>query len=330
MKVIETISDLGKIKTGCVLTIGNFDGVHLGHQKILAAAKVIAKEKMAELIAMTFEPHPVAILHPEKAPGVLTPLELKKHLLQSFGVDCLIVLKDEPALLNLTAAEFVDRFLVQNIRPSVVVEGEDFNFGKGRSGNVHTLHSLGQEKGFDVTIVQACQAKLSIGPSVRVSSTIIRNLLEAGKVSDAAVALARPYRLIGPIIAGRGKGKRLGFPTANLKPAHQIIPAEAVYAGTLQIADNIKQLLQQEENIPAVFSIGRTATYGPDEPLLIEAHLLADDVAGLIGKFMAMDFIKHIRNQQKFKTEKELAQQITNDCKYAKQILATEITEKNE
>ena len=321
MKVIETISDLGKIKTGCVLTIGNFDGVHLGHQKILAAAKVIAKEKTAELIAMTFEPHPVAILHPEKAPGVLTPLELKKHLLENFGVDCLVVLKDEPEMLNLTAADFVERFLVESIHPSVVIEGEDFNFGKGRSGNVHTLHSLGQEKGFDVTIVQACQAKLSIGRSVRVSSTIIRNLLEAGKISDAAVALGRPYRLIGPVIAGRGKGKRLGFPTANLKPARQIIPAEAVYAGTLQIADNIKQLLQQEENIPAVFSIGRTTTYGPDQPLLIEAHLLADDVGDLIGKFMAMDFINHIRSQKKFNTEKQLAEQIANDCKNAKQIL---------
>ena len=321
MKVIETISDIGKIKTGCVLTIGNFDGVHLGHQKILAAAKVMAKEKTAQFIAMTFEPHPVAILHPEKAPGVLTPLELKKYLLQKSGVDCLIVLKGGPELLNLTAAEFVDRFLVQNIRPGVVVEGEDFNFGQGRSGNIHTLYTLGQEKGFHVRIVQACQAKLSIGPSVRVSSTIIRNLLEAGKVSDAAVALGRPYRLIGPVIAGRGKGKRLGFPTANLKPARQIIPAEAVYAGTVQIADNIKQLLQREEDIPAVFSIGTTTTYGPDQPLLIEAHLLADDVGDLIGKFMAMDFIKRIRNQQKFNTEKQLAEQIENDCKIAKEIL---------
>jgi riboflavin kinase/FMN adenylyltransferase len=321
MRVIETLSDVDVVETGCVLTIGNFDGVHLGHQKILAAAKQAAKDKASELVAMTFEPHPFAVLHPEKAPGVLTPLELKKHLLESFGVDCLIVLKDEQELLSLTAAEFVDRFLVQNIRPGVVVEGEDFNFGRGRSGNVRTLNSLGQQKGFDVTIVQACRAKLSIGPSVRVSSTIIRNLLEAGKISDAAVALGKPYRLIGPIIAGRGKGKRLGFPTANLKATHQIIPAEAVYAGTVETADNVSQLLQKQENIPAVFSIGRTATYGPGQPLLVEAHLLADNVGDLIGKFMAMDFIRLIREQKKFDSEKELSAQIEKDCKNAKKIL---------
>ena len=136
MEVIETIPGLNEIKRGCVLTIGNFDGVHLGHQEILTTAKQIASKRKTELIVMTFEPHPVAILHPEKAPGVLTPLKLKEHLLAEFGVDCLFVLKDSFELLNLSPEDFVDKFLMRQICPAVVIEGPDFNFGYGRSGDV--------------------------------------------------------------------------------------------------------------------------------------------------------------------------------------------------
>ena len=118
MKILKSIPDLQKIRKGCVLTIGNFDGVHLGHQEILAAARKAAKKNRIELVVMTFEPHPVAVLYPERAPGVLTPLELKKHLLAKCGVDCLIVLEGNDELLNLSPEDFVNRFLVENIQPS--------------------------------------------------------------------------------------------------------------------------------------------------------------------------------------------------------------------
>jgi riboflavin kinase/FMN adenylyltransferase len=321
MKIIETISELNKIKKGCVLTIGNFDGIHLGHQQILTAAKKAAKEKAAELIAMTFEPHPVAVLHPEKAPGVLTPLETKKHLLVEYGVDCLIVLKDTQELLSLPPEDFVGRFLVENVQPSLVVEGDDFNFGAARTGNVGTLQKLGAEHGFETSVVSPRQIRLSTGQTVKVSSTMIRYMLESGHVADAAAALGRPYQLAEKIIPGRGIGKHLGFPTINMHKPNQVIPAEGVYAGFVKVAETIEGVLTATEKMPAVYSIGQARTYGEEFPLLIEAHLLIEDVGDLIGKFAAMDFVQHIRSQHKFKTESQLCEQITIDCKKAKQVL---------
>jgi len=328
MRIIETIPDLEKIKRGCVLTIGNFDGVHIGHRETLTAAKQTAAQKATELIVMTFEPHPVAILHPEKTPGVLTPLELKKHLLAKYGADCLIVLKDSYELLNLSPADFVDQFLARTIQPSVVVEGENFNFGYRRDGSIHTLQKLGAEKGFEVSVISTKEVKLSTGQAVKVSSTIIRNLLESGKVADATVALGRPYRLIGQVVPGCGKGKQLGFPTANLdcrqtsiEPSRQIIPAEGVYAGFVEIGDDEERVCAVKEKIPAALSIGRAETFGRDNPLAIEAHILTGAVGDLSGKWLAMDFIEHIRDQIKFDNESALAAQIAKDCEKAKKIL---------
>jgi riboflavin kinase/FMN adenylyltransferase len=321
MEIIETTRDLEAVEKGCVLTIGNFDGVHLGHQQVLTAAKQTALKKRVELIAMTFEPHPVSVLRPEKGLRVLTPLKLKKHLLAEFALDYLIVLKDSSELFNLSPQDFIEQFLVKRIQPAIVVEGEDFHFGVGRGGNIHTLRNLGAEKGFMVSVIESKAAKLSIGRAVKISSTMIRNLLETGKVADAAVALGRPYRLIGQIVPGHGKGKQLGFPTANLGPTGQIIPAEGVYAGFVDTADNEEQVCAAKEKIPAAFSIGRSTTYGPDNRLMVEAHLLTENVSDLLGKWMAMDFARHIRSQKKFDSEKELADQIAKDCKKAKQIL---------
>ena len=323
MKVIESKQELEKIKKGCVLTIGNFDGVHLGHQEILAAARQAAEKNRMQLTAMTFEPHPVAILHPEKTPGVLTPLELKKHLLEQSGVDCLIVLKGDDKLLNLLPEDFVNRFLTRNIRPTMVVEGIDFNFGAGRTGNVGTLKELGEKNNFEVTVIEPKKIKLSTGQTVRVSSTMIRYMLESGHVTDARAALGRPYRLMEQIISGRGIGKKLGFPTLNMKKPNQVIPAEGVYAGFVRIGDTIGNLMSCDEAIPAAYSIGQARTYGEDYPLLIEAHLLNETSYKITGKYMAMDFVQRIRSQHKFKTPEELSAQIAKDCQTAKQILYT-------
>ncbi len=321
MKIIETISDLEKVKKGCVLTIGNFDGVHIGHQAILIAAGQAAMQRQTELVVMTFAPHPAAVLYPQKRAGVLTPLVLKEHLLGELDIDYLFVLKTALKLLSLSPADFVEQFLVKNIQPSVVVEGESFNFGYHRAGGIHTLQKLGAEKGFLVSVIETREVKLSTGKAAKVSSTMIRNMLEAGRAADAAVALGRAYRLIGQVVPGHGRGKQLGFPTANLGPTGQIMPAEGVYAGFVQISDSEKEVCPVKEKVPAVFSIGQTGTYGPNRPLLIEAHLLVENVGQLAGKWLAMDFIKYIRSQQKFETETELSAQIAKDCEKAKKIL---------
>lgn len=322
---MQRISDISQIKTiskGCVLTIGNFDGVHRGHQQILTAAKQAAADRGAKLLAMTFEPHPVAIVRPEKAPGVLTPLDLKERLIAQFGADYLFVAKTTPELLALSAEEFVRQFLIDGIRPTLVVEGESFNFGSGRSGNIHTLQELADANGFEVSVITAEQVELSAGRSVTVSSTIIRNLLAEGNVVAAANALGRPYRLIEIIIPGRGKGRRLGFPTANMKLPQEIVPAEGVYAGFVEVADTPDQLLGCRAKIHAALSIGTSATYGDTQSLLIEAHLLGKNIGDLYGNHIAMDFIKQIRPQQKFETESALTAQIAKDCKEAKDVLA--------
>jgi riboflavin kinase/FMN adenylyltransferase len=322
MQIIRTELELGKIRSGAVLTIGNFDGVHIGHQAILSAAKQTAVQRKSKLVVMTFEPHPLAILHPQKKIGILTPLALKKCLLAEFGVDCLFVLKSTLELLSLSPADFVEQFIVKNIQPGVVVEGESFNFGSGRSGGIHTLKKLGVEKGFEVSVIDSKEVKLSTSQAVKISSTIIRNILTSGRVADAAVALGRPYRLIGQVVPGHGKGKQLGFPTLNLEKPQQLVPAEGVYAGTIELADSIKEVCGAKEKIPAAFSIGRAATYGEGRSLLTEAHLLIDNVEQFTGRYMAMDFIERIRGQQKFETEKELSNQIAKDCEKAKNILA--------
>jgi riboflavin kinase/FMN adenylyltransferase len=321
MKILERLSDFQHVREGCVLTIGNFDGVHVGHQEILRTARRIAGERGVEMVVMTFEPHPVAILHPEKAPGVLTPLPLKLHLLQDYADNCIIVLEDNRDLLKLSPAEFVEEFLMAEVRPAVIVEGDDFHFGAGRAGDVRTLAEFGREKGFEVVVVPPRQIELATGQTLRVSSTIIRYMIEGGHVAEAAQALSRPYRLLGPIVSGWGRGRKLGFPTLNLSKPEQILPAEGVYAGLVETAPTRQELLQKQEHIPAVFSIGQARTFGDQYPLLIEAHLLMGLVGDLAGQWMAMDFVERLRSQHKFNTPEELVAQIAKDCGAARQAL---------
>jgi len=319
MKIIESISALEDKYTGAVVTVGNYDGLHIGHQQILRTAKKIAQKKGIQFLVMTFEPHPARILHPEKAPEVLTPRPLKQKLLESFGVDCWLILRTTAGTLSLSAPEFIEKFLIEPIAPCAVVEGEDFNFGSGRAGNVELLQKLGSVNGFEVTIAPA--RTIELDQIIRVSSTMIRYMLEGGEVADAAAGFGRPYRLIGKIVAGRGKGKELGFPTLNMERPDQLIPAEGVYAGFVSIATSYESACTADDKIPAVFSIGQARTFGDEHPMLIEAHLLSAPKSDPMGKYMAMDFIQHIRRQHKFTSLDELSSQIAQDCDKAKQIL---------
>lgn len=327
MRTLTQRTEFGQVGKGCVLTIGNFDGVHLGHQEIFRTARRIARERGAQMVVMTFEPHPVAILHPEKAPGVLTPLSLKLHLLEEYADNCIIVLEDNKDLLGLSPEAFIDEFLMASIRPSVIVEGDDFHFGTARAGDVGTLAEFGRTKGFEVIVVPPRQIEIETTSQVlRVSSTIVRFMLEGGHVAEAAAALSRPYRLIGPIVSGWGRGRKLGFPTLNMRTPRQIIPAEGVYAGFVETAGSENDLLRERKQVPAVFSIGQARTFGDEHPLLIEAHLLIEGVGDMTGRWMAMDFVQRIRSQHKFGTPEELARQIAKDCQVARTILQSSKT----
>ncbi|AQT69354.1 Riboflavin biosynthesis protein RibF [Anaerohalosphaera lusitana] len=324
MKIYDSRTALQNLdRTGWALSIGNFDGIHIGHQQILAQARQAANDHNAPgLAVMTFDPHPVAILRPERAPGVLTPLHLKASILESLGVDTLIVIKDSYDLLNLSPTAFVDEFLMRTIKPSVLIEGPNFNFGYGRSGDINTLRELAPDRGFSVIEVPFERFTINHDDRpVNCSSTLIRQLLETGHVKDASRLLTRPYRLIGQVFAGRGIGRKLGYPTANVHPQKQIIPAEGVYAGRVSIAADYASACSADQKLPAVFSIGRAKTFVTDHPLLIEAHLLTDDHPDLYGKYLSLDFVELIRQQQRFPNEDTLKQQIHADCETASKIL---------
>jgi riboflavin kinase/FMN adenylyltransferase len=320
MRVLKQVSEFGQIQAGCVLTIGNFDGMHVGHQEILRTARRIARDRGVETVIMTFEPHPVAVLHPEKAPGVLTPLPLKLHLFQEYAEDC-VVLEDSRSLLHLSPADFVEEFLLAALKPGVLVEGDDFHFGAGRAGDTRMLADFGRAKGFEVVVVPPQQIELTTGQVLRVSSTIIRYMLEGGHVADAALALSRPYRLLGPVVSGWGRGRKLGFPTLNMSRPEQIIPADGVYAGHVEIAPTAQELLEKHERLPAVFSIGQARTFGDEHPLLIEAHVLVGAIGDVTGRWLAMDFVQRLRSQHKFASPEELVAQIARDCQEARQVL---------
>ena len=322
MKIIDSKSSLANIEKGWVLSIGNFDGVHFGHREIIEKCKLAAKEHNAPGVAvMTFDPHPVAILHPEKAPGVLAPLEMKEYLLSQAGVDCMIIIRDSYDLLNLSPSDFVDKFLMATAAPKVVVEGSNFNFGYGRSGDVQTLREFGSQRGFDVIEVDAMHVNLDDRRVEVCSSSLIRNLLEKGQVHSASQVLGRHYRLVGQTVKGRGVGAEIGYPTANIDPVKQIVPDEGVYAGYVCIEDDLEHACGSSQRKKAVFSIGRAKTFISDHPMLIEAHILDETVGELYGKYLAMDFVRRIRSQERFEDRDALKKQIAEDSNAAREIL---------
>lgn len=322
MRIIDDIKEIARLPRGVVLTIGNFDGLHRGHQAIIGAAKQAAASRQAPVAVMTFDPHPVAILRPDKAPGVLTPTVQKLRLLQAAGVDYVIVIRDSFSLLNLSPADFVDDFLMSHLSPSVIVEGPNFTFGYGRSGTVQTLRSLGADRGFEVVEVPFTEVRLGKERrAARCSSSLIREMLERGAVYDAAQLLTRPYRLMGTVVAGRGIGRTLGYPTANVHPAGQILPSEGVYAGYIVVGGSFEEVCFGGVRRPAALSIGRAKTFVTEHPLLLEAHLLEDNVENLYSKWVSLEFMDWLRSQRRFVSRGLLIDQIEQDCRDALAVL---------
>jgi riboflavin kinase/FMN adenylyltransferase len=288
--------------SGVVLTIGNFDGVHRGHQAILNTARRHADRANTQLVVMTFYPHPAAILDPSHAPETLTLLEEKLQLLERAGADTVFVLHSEPELLKIEADDFIRDIIVGRFNPVAVVEGASFGFGRRRQGDVNTLKEAAEEYGFQVDVVEPVSIILGGHTNTVVSSSLIRHLLSSGAVQDAAECLGRPYRLLGRVEKGLGRGSKHGIPTANLQVGSQMIPAEGVYAG---------QTFIDGQCYPAALSIGRTPTFG-GERLLVEAHLL-DYHEDIYDQTLAVEFLKWLREQEKYDTVEELYKQIELD-----------------
>jgi len=300
-RFIQSLESVGTDAQNCVLTMGNFDGVHIGHQRILQSARTLADEASLPVVVMTFDPPPDLVLRPDDKPQRITPHRQKCDLLARAGADVVVTARVNKSLLAMSSNEFIDDVIVERFTPRHVVEGYNFFFGKGRNGTVQTLQESGPRKGFEVHLVAPVALEIE-GMSRRVSSTVIRGLVASGDVADAGRCLGRPFALYCEVASGKGRGRELKFPTVNLAPGEQVIPADGVYAGRAEI---------NGENFIAAISVGRNPTFGDIEHT-VEAHLI--DAAGdYYGQQIALSFVEQLREQKTFDDSGSLRAQIKKD-----------------
>ena len=288
----------------CALTIGNFDGVHLGHRKILRRLVAIAGERGWKSAALTFDPHPTVVVAPARTPLLLTSPERRAELMASEGVDQVLILPFTPELAALSPEAFVRDLVVGRLGAKAVLVGEDFHFGQAQSGDVHMLAELGSQAGFETEIVGAVMCR---GRSV--SSSAIRELLPAGSVSLAARFLSGAYAIEGDVVGGHGIGSKQTVPTLNLQTAAEIVPAPGVYATrTRDLSDG------REWN--SVTNVGYRPTFGGDDQLTIETYLL-DPFDGRNPARIRVAFLRRMREERKFASVEELKARILKDVRAA-------------
>jgi riboflavin kinase/FMN adenylyltransferase len=308
MQILQGLSGLRQIPSGSVLSVGNFDGLHRGHDRLLRMANAMKQNGSATSIAIvTFEPHPLTVLRPELAPPRLTPPLLKQSLLTNAGVDDLVILAPTSEVLNLTAEEFW-RIVRDEVRPAHMIEGHSFTFGRGRGGNIDKLKQWAADSPVKLDIIDPVSVPLLDLQIVEVSSSLIRWLLANGRARDAAICLGRPYVLEGSVIKGHQRGRALGVPTANLQVAEQLIPADAVYAGRAKVGDTI---------YPAAVSIGTMPTFG-DNARQVEAHLIGFN-GDLYNQVLRVELIDWLRDQRRYASLDALKDQLTQDIEVASQ-----------
>lgn len=301
-----------------VVTIGNFDGVHLGHQALVDCARqrTLPGEQLA---VVTFEPLPQAFFRPEQAPARLSTVRQKLALLSGMGVELCWMMRFDQALSRLSPEEFVRQVLVDGLAARHVVVGEDFRFGHKRAGNLDLLTSLGQKAGFSVETVTAV---LLAGE--RISSTAIRQSLAESDFSKAATMLGRPFRMDGHVVVGQQLGRKLGYPTANLRVKAQPCPIHGIFA---VYARNC-ELKGRQAWLPGVASLGRRPTVGGEE-LLLEVHLF-DFAASLYGQRLQVEFVAKLRDESHFANVDTMRVQMQRDENEARKILASRIIPQSE
>jgi riboflavin kinase/FMN adenylyltransferase len=293
-----------------VITIGNFDGVHLGHQTLFQKVKDRSRAVDGQSVVITFDPHPIKLMRPDKQLPQLTTTEQKIKLLSSLDLDILIVHPFSPEFGALPAREFIQTYLVQRLGAQEVVIGHDYRFGRNREGNIALLQALGAQFGFPVHVVDAIQINDTV-----VSSTLIRNLIKDGQVLAAQDFLGRPYEITGQVVRGHGRGARLlGFPTANLAADNGLlVPGAGIYAVRVEMQDRI---------YPGVANIGTCPTFDNQE-LSLEVYLLDFD-RDIYGERLAVQFVERLRDEQRFADVPALVNQIKKDVAAARQIVGLE------
>ena len=303
---IGTLSPLGWPPSA--VAVGNFDGVHRGHQALVSTAVTRAREAGDLPVVLTFDPHPARVLRPAHAPAALTTLAQKEELLAGLGVDGLAILPFDAELARLSPEAFARAVLVDTLRARDVVVGESFRFGHRREGDARTLVALGARLGFAVHAVPAVREG-----GTPVSSSRVRLELGHGRVGAAAALLGRPYFVDAGVVRGDGRGRAIGVPTANLAPDNEILPAPGVYAGYCRVPAG--------ESWPAVVNLGRRPTFGGGD-LALEAHLLG--FAGdLSGARVRLSFHERLRDEERFPSPEALVARIGEDVARARALLSS-------
>jgi riboflavin kinase / FMN adenylyltransferase len=309
VQIWRSLDDVPADLDRTAVVIGNFDGVHLGHQHVIREARAAADAEGLRVVAVTFDPHPMAVLRPEHAPTTLTDLATRAGLLQTAGVDDVLALPFDRDVASWTPQEFAQRVLADALHAVVVVVGANFRYGTRASGDVASLTASGEELGF-----RAVGVPLDGGPQVW-SSTYIRTCLAAGDVAGAAQALGRPFVVRGVVVRGDQRGRELGFPTANV-PTRELTaaPADGVYAGWLRRLDT-------GERYPAAISVGTNPTFDGEREHRVEAYVLDRDDLELYDVEVEVAFVDRIRGMVRFDGVDALIETMHDDVKRAHQIL---------
>jgi len=304
LPIIRDLGELPAAARGGAVAIGNFDGVHLGHLRIVRRLLERALEVGGPAIVFTFDPHPVRILRPEECPPPLTWTERKAQLLAEHGVQKIVAYPTDEALLRLSAGEFFDTIVLDALDARAMVEGPNFYFGHNREGDVDLLDKLTTAAGLTLDVVEP----FKLGDQL-VSSSLIRRLIAEGDVARAAEMLSSPYRIRGMVTHGAGRGAKLGFPTANLEAVDTLLPQAGVYAGRACLND---------QHYPAAIHLGPNPTFGEGH-LKVEVHLIDHDET-LYGMALEVEFLARLRDVQKFADQQALIQQLQQDIAGAREI----------
>lgn len=311
MKFIRGLHNLQRQKKNCAATIGNFDGVHLGHQKVLAQLKDVAKKTGLVSTVVIFEPQPIEFFSPEKAPSRLTRLREKLQQFARHEIDRVVCLRFNEQIANLTAEQFVDDILLDGLAVKELIIGDDFHFGKNRQGNYEYLANVAKEKQFAVEKTNTLNSD-----DERVSSTLIRQSLANGEMGRASELLGRPYRISGRVVHGNKRGRQLGFATANIRLHRYVSPVAGIFSGRVYGMEH-KPL--KHEPVDAVVYIGSRPVYN-GEHVILEVHIL-DFNDDLYGRHLQVELLEKLRGEGDFKSEEELILQIAKDIENTKDSL---------
>lgn len=315
MKVITDTLECPRPERGAVVTIGAYDGVHLGHRAVIDEMRRLASERGCETAVVTFDRHPATVVRPDSAPKLLTDLDQKIELLATTGVDYTLVIHFDRERSQESAEDFVHEVLAGCLNARAVVVGHDFHFGRGRAGNVSLLAAMGGELGFDVLGL-----RLTEGDGEAISSTRIRALIASGDVAAAAALLGRPHQVRGTVHAGDKRGRELGFPTANVHVAADILlPGDGIYAGWYLRPDGTRHA--------TAISLGRRPTFYDDQKeSLLEAFLL-DFEGDLYGETARVEFVTHLRDELRFDSVDALVAQMQSDVAEARAALEGSVSD---